>query len=177
MLVVVPFLLANARDAGAAFGVLVLIAGVAVLVKLVSEGGGGCSHSARPFASRGDRQAPAIERPCLASVVREINFGSFPVAAWLRRHGWVHDGNGVYRGQFVARSQRLRGEVHYRAGEFESLVHSPPSWATQGSHSACWRERPGGWQLLHLNASPANVVEAIVGCQAFLQRKLEENAT
>jgi hypothetical protein len=106
--------------------------------------------------------------------VRIIDFGTFPVVRWLQQRGWEHE-NGVYRGQFNARGKRICGEVHYRGGEYELLLHAPPSWATQGQHSACWRERPGGWRLLHLNSSPANVVEAIVGCQAFLERKQREN--
>jgi hypothetical protein len=164
------------------FSVLGVILAGAMVVGKAAKGGRAQRELERARERSALSQAGAPNRRAFASVarpgptVRVVDFGSFPVAAWLRERGWVHDGNGVYRGEFLARGHRLRGEVHYRAGQYELLIRDPPSWATRGEHSACWRERPGGWQLLHLNVSPANVVEAIVGCQAFLQRKLKENA-
>ena len=166
-------------------GIAVAVVVVGVLTIIAAATAAGSGHAARHYSgptaapSAVDRSHP---RPVASSAVvgpvvpvRTVDFGSFPVARWLHDRGWWHD-NGVYRGHFVARGVRLAGEVHYRNNEYELLLHRPPTWATTGSHSGCWRARPAGWKLLHLNEAPPNVAAAILGCEAFLLKKMEENA-
>lgn len=174
-------------SAGAGMAVaLLLVLGIIAALKVASEGGGGGSSLCSGRAGRAMlRSQPSEEVATVESsssrvstqpvgAGRTVDFGTFPVARWLRDRAWSHD-DGVYRGHFVAAGHRIRGEVHYRNNAFELLLLHPPRWARVGSHSACWRER-GEWKLLHLNESPPNVVAAILGCEAFLMKKIEENA-